>query len=59
VLPVLGPVDEVEVDIVQLEVDKGLQEGRFDVGWVVFAVPNLGRDENLLAFDLPGVEDFL
>lgn len=45
----VGPVDEVEVQVLQLQVLQGLQEGRLHVLWVMFSVPQLGCDEHILS----------
>lgn len=45
----VGPVDEVEVQVLQLQVLQGLQEGWLHVLWVMFSVPQLGCDEHILS----------
>ena len=43
-----GPVDEVEIQVVEAQVRKGLLAGGFHVVRVVAVVPQLARDEQLL-----------
>ena len=45
------PVDEIEVEIVQLQIVEGLAEGGDDVFFGVFVIPELGSDPEFLAFD--------
>lgn len=45
----VGPVDEVEVQILQLQVLQALQEGRLHVLRVMSGVPQLGCDEHVLS----------
>lgn len=45
----VGPVDEVEVQVLQLQVLQSLQEGRLHVLWVMSGVPQLGCDEHVLS----------
>lgn len=42
-------MDEVEVQVLQLQVLQGLQEGRLHVLRVMSSVPQLGRDEHILS----------
>lgn len=44
----VGPVDEVEVQVLQLQVLQGLQEWRLHVLRVMLCVPQLGCDEHVL-----------
>lgn len=46
-----GPVNEVEVEILELELGEGVIEGGLDVGRVVLRVPELGGDEDVLALE--------
>ena len=43
-----GPVDEVEIQVVEAQVRKGLLAGGLHVVRVVAIVPQLARDEELL-----------
>lgn len=45
----VGPVDEVEVQVLQLEVLQGVQQGRLHVLWVVLGVPQFGCDEHVFS----------
>lgn len=45
----VGPVDEVEIQVLQLQVFQGLQEGWLHILWVMFSVPQLGCDEHVLS----------
>lgn len=44
-----GPVDEVQVDVVETELAQGLVEGMSDVLGLVHVVPELGANEEVLA----------
>jgi hypothetical protein len=46
-----GPVDEVQVEVVDLEELQRFLDGTADVFWVVKDVPQLRRDEQILALD--------
>ena len=46
-----GPVDEVEVEVVKLELGEGIIESSLDVLRVVLGVPELGCDEDILTFE--------
>jgi hypothetical protein len=50
-----GPVDEVEVEIVELELSKGIIESSLDVLRVVLGVPELGCDEDVLTLEAGNV----
>lgn len=45
----VGPVDEVEIQVLQLEILQRLQEGRLHVLWVMPGVPQFGGDEDVLS----------
>ena len=44
-----GPVDEVQVEVVEAKVSEGLAEGGLDTVRGVLCVPELGGDEDVLA----------
>jgi len=46
-----GPVDKVEVEILELKLGKGIIEGSLDGGRVVLRVPELGCDEDVLTLE--------
>lgn len=46
-----GPVDEVEVEVIKLELGERVIEGLLDVLWAVGVVPQLGSDEQVLTLD--------
>lgn len=46
-----GPVDQVEVEVVKLELGEGVVEGLLDVLGAVGVVPQLGGDEDVLALE--------
>lgn len=46
-----GPVDEVEVEVVELQLGEGVVEGLLDVLGAVGVVPQLGGDEKVLTLD--------
>ena len=54
---VLRPVDQVEVQVLQLQVGQGLLGRRQYVGGRVLTVPQLRRDEDVLALDCAGGEN--
>lgn len=45
----MRPVDEVEVQVLQLQILQGLLQCRLHVLWVVSSVPQLWRDEHILS----------
>ena len=47
-----GPVDKVEVEILELKLGKGIIEGSLDGGRVVLRVPELGCDEDVLTLEV-------
>lgn len=53
-----GPVDEVEVEVVEAELGERVVEGSLDEGGLVGIVPELGCDEELVALD-DGGDDLL
>lgn len=46
-----GPVDEVQVQVLKLELGEGVVEGSLDVSRVVLRVPELRGDEDVLALE--------
>lgn len=57
-----GPVDEVQVEVVSLQLLQGLVAGGLDELWLVGGVPELGGKEDLLTGDtrgLPATANFL
>ncbi len=46
-----GPVHEVEVEVVELEVGESLAKSFADIIGMVHVIPQLGRDEELVARD--------
>jgi hypothetical protein len=46
-----GPVDEVQVEVVELQLSKALIEGLFNDSGVVLGVPELGCDEDVLTLE--------
>jgi hypothetical protein len=45
------PVNEVQVEVLELELGEGVVEGRLDVGGVVLSVPQLRGDEDVLTLE--------
>jgi hypothetical protein len=46
-----GPVDQVEVKVVKLELGEGVVKSSFNMLRVVLSVPQLGRDEDVLTLE--------
>jgi hypothetical protein len=46
-----GPVDEVQVEVVELQLSKAIVESLLNDGGVVLGVPELGCDEDVLALE--------
>jgi hypothetical protein len=45
------PVNEVQVEVLELELGEGVVEGRLDVGRVVLSVPELRGDKDVLTLE--------
>lgn len=45
------PMDEVEVQVLQLELGEGVIERGFDGGRIMLGVPELGRDEDVFTLE--------
>lgn len=46
------PVDQEQINVIQLELLQGVVDGPSDILWCVEVLPHLGSDEELLALDL-------